>query len=126
MKNWNNILGVFLLVSVYCFGIYTPAKKLSHSSLQNIEQSNTSTPKENLEANSKLLQPHTQQFENLFSDVAELSFPELKLPYNGLWAIISSNDILFSAKFKQYQNHLKTILIRQRKSDLIFPFHNFW
>ncbi|WP_405296254.1 hypothetical protein [Algibacter sp. Ld11] len=126
MKNWNSILGVFLLVSVYCFGVYTPSQTLPYSSLHNLEQSNSSTHKENLEANSKLLQPHTQQFENLVSDLAEVSFPELQLSYNSFYAVIFSNHILFNAKFKQYQNYLKNILIRQRKSDLIFPFHNFW
>ena len=124
MRNWNNILKVLLLVAVYCFGIYVPTNTLPSSNTQTIEQSNNK--KERLTTSTKVLYAHTQQFENLFSDLANYSFPNFKLPYFSFWAVICSNDLLFNAKFKQYKDLLKTILIRHRKSDLIFPFHNFW
>lgn len=124
MKNWNTILSVALLLSVYCFGIYIPASTLPSS--YNLENTNKKEQKEILSTSSKILYAHTQQFESLYSDVTENTFPAFKVPFNVFWNTIYTNKILFNSKFKQYDNHLKTLLIRQRKSDLIFPFHYFW
>jgi len=124
MKNRNNILGVLLLISVYCFGFYvhittTPTSNQWVNEKQNEQRSN-------LKASSKCFYEHTQPFENLFSDVLEKPLLDFKLPNIAFWNIVYTNNLLFNTKFKQYTKHLKTILIRQRKSNLIFPFHYFW
>jgi hypothetical protein len=124
MKNRNNILTVFLLVSVYCFGIYVHATTSPSFNQQVTENSNNQ--KANLEASSKTLYTHTQQFENLFSDVAERPLLDLKLQLSAFWNIAYTNSLRHKTTFKQYTTYLKTILIRHRKSDLIFPFHYFW
>ncbi|WP_117884089.1 hypothetical protein [Aureibaculum luteum] len=124
MKRWNQILSVVLLISVYCFGIYVPAKTSLSSDTPVIEQK--SEQKEFSTTLSNVLYPHTQQFENLFSEFTEFTLPIFKLGSEGFWAVFRSNEILLNAKFKQYKSHLKTQLIRSRKTDLIFPFHNFW
>ena len=124
MKNRDNILRVFLLVSVYCFGLYVHATTQPPFNEQTIKIS--SEQKANLESSSKIIYAHTQQFENLFSDITETNFLDFNLPQIAFWSITYANDLLFKSKFKQYKNHLKTILIRHRKSDLIFPFHYFW
>lgn len=124
MKNWHKILRVFLLVSIYCLGVYVPTKTALNSSAQTFEQNKEQ--KAYLNSASKILYPHTQQLENSISDITECSFSTFNLPYQVFCTIAYPVDILFRARFKQYKNYLKTLLIRQRKSDLIFPFHNFW
>ena len=125
MKKWHKILRVFLLVSIYCFGVYVPAKTALNSSAQTFEQHKEQ--KEYLNSASKILYPHTQQLENSISDITECSFSNFDLSsIEGFWTITYPEELLFNARFKQYKNYLKTLLIRQRKSDLIFPFHNFW
>lgn len=124
MKNWHKIFSVVLLVSIYCFGVYAPAETAVHSSEQTYTQNKEQ--KASFKSASKILYPHTQQLENSISDITECPFSILKLPTTAFWTIAYPVEIRLSAKFKQYKNYLNTLLIRQRKSDLIFPFHNFW
>lgn len=124
MKNWQQITKVLLLISIYCFGICVSTKTLPYVSAQANEHNN----KHNgyLTAASKVFYFHNQQSENILTTISEYSILDFKLPVIGFWIISSSNEILLNAKYKQYINHFKTTLIRQRKSNLIFPFHNFW
>lgn len=124
MKNKHQIIKVLLLISIYCFGIYLSANSSAYFSEQNVVKDNKKT--EYLSSTSKVLFIHTQQYESLHSNLTEYSLTTFESPDNLFWLISNSNELLFNSKFKQYNNYLKTILIRQRKSDLIFPFHNFW
>ena len=125
MNNWNKILRVVLLISIYCFGVYIPINISLNTLAQTIELHKEQ--KVYITHTSKTLNPHTQQLENSFSDFSECAFPSFKLS-NDAFCTLSSypTSLLFRARYKQYKNHLKTILIRQRKSDLMFPFHYFW
>ncbi|MDN3665394.1 hypothetical protein ACFFU1_15580 [Algibacter miyuki] len=124
MKARHHILRVLILLAVYCYGIYVPATAMPAAFTQSVAETNT--PKESVTTTSKILYAHTQQLDNVYSDFSEYSLSQFKLAQEGFWAISHTYNLLFHAKYKQYQNHLKTILIRHRKSDLIFPFHNFW
>jgi hypothetical protein len=124
MKNWNQIIKVLLLVSIYCFGVCISTKALPYSSAHPIEQNNKQH--KYVTSASKILFFHTEQSEDSLSSLSEYSLQNFKLSYTDFWVTSLSIEILCKATFKQYKNHLKTILIRYRKSDLIFPFHNFW
>ncbi|SDS30962.1 hypothetical protein SAMN05216503_2645 [Polaribacter sp. KT25b] len=124
MKNKHQIIKVLLLISIYCFGIYLSANSSAYFSEQNVVKDNKQ--KEYVSTTSKVLFIHTQQYESLQSNLTEYSLPTFESPDNLFWLISNSNELLFNSKFKQYNNYLKNILIRHRKSDLIFPFHNFW
>lgn len=123
MKSPYQILKALLLFTVYCFGIYTTINILPDYSKQIVSHKNGQ--KEYL-TTFKVLTPHTEQSEVLFSGLTEYPSPDYNLSYKGFWIISTYGEVLFSALFKQYKSHFKTLLIRHRKSDLIFPFHNFW
>lgn len=124
MKNKHQIIKVLLLITIYCFGSYLSTDALSYFKKENILQNNNQT--EYLSTKSKVLFVHTQQYESSVYNLTEYSLPDFESSNNLFWLNSNSNQLLVDSKFKQYKNHLKTLLIRQRKSDLIFPFHNFW
>ncbi|MDO6472364.1 hypothetical protein [Maribacter sp. 1_MG-2023] len=124
MKSINNIFKVLLLVTIYCFGIYSSANTLPFSNEVVINLSNN---KQSLfKESTKTLSPHAQQSEISVSDVAEVSSPNYKLPFTSLISHINNSELRFAARIKQYQLFANTLLIRHRKSDYIFPFHSFW
>jgi len=124
MKKKHQIFKVVLLISIYCFGMYLSANTLpdfgAHNIALNKEKATFSSTA------SKVFYTHTQQSENSISELTEFSLPNLKLSSDVFVAISYSNKLDFNSKFKQYKNYLDNTLIRHRKSDLIFPFHNFW
>lgn len=124
MKSTNNIFRVLLLVTIYCFGIYSSANTLPFSS--EIEISENGNQKTYFSESSKVLSPHAQQSEISISDAAKISAPNNKLPFTSFNSQIISSELGFVARFRQYQLYANTLLIRHRKSDLIFPFHSFW
>ncbi|WP_282050161.1 hypothetical protein [Maribacter aquivivus] len=124
MKSTNNIFRVLLLVTIYCFGIYSSANTLPFSNEVVLSQSNN---KQSLfKESTKTLSPHAQQSEISVSDVAEVSSSNYKLPFTSFNSHINNSELGILARFKQYQLYANTLLIRHRKSDLIFPFHSFW
>lgn len=124
MKSPNQIFRVLLLVSIYCFGVYSSANSLPFSNKISVDQNDEQ--KVYFTASSKLLSPHSQQSEISISDITEHASPNFKLPFASVSISLKSNEVLFNSKYKQYENYANTLLIRHRKSDLIFPFHNFW
>ncbi|WP_282075450.1 hypothetical protein [Maribacter aquivivus] len=124
MKSTNNIFRVLLLVTIYCFGIYSSANTLPFSNEVVLSQSNN---KQSLfKESTKTLSPHAQQSEISVADVAEVSSSNYKLPFTSFNSHINNSELGTLARFKQYQLYANTLLIRHRKSDLIFPFHSFW
>ena len=124
MKSVSHIIRVFLFITIYCFGIYNSANILAFSNDDRLEQN--SGKKENFIASSKILSPHSQQSEVSISDVTEYPTPDFKLSFSVLPIISKSSELRLNSIFKQYRCYFKNLLIRNRKSDLIFPFHNFW
>ena len=124
MKNQNYIVKVLLLVTVYCFGIYGSASTLPFSNDITYSQENEHSAY--LTSSSKILSPHSQQTEVSISDVAESLNLNFKLPFTSFNPSQKLSEVFFNTRFKQYKIYANTLLIRHRKSDLIFPFHNFW
>ncbi len=109
---------------MYCFGVYNSANTLPFSNEITVDQN--SEQKAYFTESTKLLSPHSQQSKVSISDVTEYATPNFKLPFTSALIRIKSYEVLFNSRFKQYANYANTLLIRHRKSDLIFPFHNFW
>ena len=125
MNQLHKILKTVLLISIYCFGIFVSVKTLpSSTSSQTIEQNNKQ--KTYYTSVSKVLYIHTQQSENLLSENTEYLAANFTLLFKDFCDVSISNELLFKTKFKQYLIYFKNLLIKNRKSDLIFPFHNFW
>ena len=124
MKNKHQAIKVLLLISIYCFGIYASANTLSNFSIQKVSENKLQ--KEFSETSTKAIYTHIKQFENSISYFTKFLSSDFEQSFNDFWAISYTNHLLTNAKFKQYNNYLNTQQIRQRKSNLIFPFHNFW
>ncbi|TLP80235.1 hypothetical protein [Maribacter sp. ACAM166] len=124
MKNLHQVLKVLLLITIYCIGISSSAKSLSDANAQTIEQNNEQ--KKYFSSAYKILQPHAQESQICSVNLAEFVAPNYESHSKGFWVVLKSSELLFNARFKQYIIYSKTLLIRHRKSDLIFPFHNFW
>ncbi|MAZ29347.1 MAG: hypothetical protein CL868_20025 [Cytophagaceae bacterium] len=42
------------------------------------------------------------------------------------WAFVRPADILIENALRQYDGFAVNLLVNHRKTDLLFPFHNFW
>lgn len=124
MKQFNQPFKVLLFLTIYCFGIFVSVKTLPSSITQTTEQNNKQKEYNTNVSNNLFV--HTQQSENLLSAFTEYGIPTIKLSNTAFGLILFSNDLFFKTKFKQYQNYYKSLLLRNRKTNLIFPFHNFW
>ncbi|MDO6761180.1 hypothetical protein Q4566_13295 [Tamlana sp. 2_MG-2023] len=123
MKKKDNILSILFLITIYCFGIGFSAPKTVFPYDWN-EIGNTG--KEQLSELSKPLCFHTPTTETSLSVIRDYPNPSFNPNFEGFWTILQTSELRFIARFKQYKAYFKTILIRHRKSDLIFPFHLFW
>ncbi|UMB55129.1 hypothetical protein MKD41_06540 [Lutibacter sp. A64] len=119
----HKLLKVALLISIYCLGIVVPVKIAPVLNAQKVEQNTKQEYSSNI---FKVPYVHTQGAEMLLLEGTEYLSYNFNLFYKGIWVSLYSSELLFKNKYKQYQNYFKTLLIRNRKSDLIFPFHNFW
>jgi len=125
MKDFKKLLKSLVLVCIYCFGLFVSLSAVSFSG--KVTQNEINKEAAVYASTSKIINLHTQQSELAVSEVSEYSIPNLKLSYQDVNFDKSIlNDCLLNAQFKQYSNHFTNLLIRHRKSNLIFPFHSFW
>ena len=124
MKNFNHISKVLLLITIYCFGICASALTIPPNYVDSFQSDNTQN--EFLVNSSKAHFLHIQQAENVLAPTAEIILLDYKLSIKDFYIASITYQLQILATFKQYKNHLKTLRIRYRKADLIFPFHNFW
>ncbi|UMB60655.1 hypothetical protein MHL31_00235 [Lutibacter sp. A80] len=120
----HQMLKILLLISIYCFGIFVPVNIVPLSKEQGIEKSNE---QQGYFSNiSKVPYVHTQESERLLSESTDYISLNFNLLYKGVCITLFSSELLLKNKYKQYRAYFRNLLIRNRKSDLIFPFHNFW
>lgn len=124
MKDFNHISKVILLITIYCFGICASAASISAGHVE-VLQGDTSQ-NEFVVNTSKVHFLHIQQAETVLASTTDITFPDYKLSFKDYCNSSLTDQLQFLASYKQYKNHLKTLRIRYKKSDLIFPFHNFW
>lgn len=124
MKQFRQPFKALFFLTIYCFGIFVSIKTLPSSITQITEHSNKQ--KEYNTKLSNILSVHTPQSENLLSEITEYGLPTFKLSNTAFGVFLFSKNLFFKTKFNQYQNYYKSLLLRNRKTNLIFPFHNFW
>ncbi|WP_144800797.1 hypothetical protein [Maribacter sp. MAR_2009_72] len=124
MKKVGQLLKVFTLLLTYSFGMFNAVDNAS--TVNEIHVVQDEGQNQILKASSRALSPHAQQPQITFSDSTESITIDFKLSLSCFSLLSSNQELFFYSGFKQYNNYYTTLLIRHRKSNLIFPFHNFW
>jgi hypothetical protein len=123
MKGSVRIMGVVFLTAIYCYAMGVVTESYTHPG--NPHQPASPEKKLIAEFSSKQL-CHTAQTENDASDTNHLSAPGYKNPLAGFGALAKAKELLLEASFSRYSSFAMNILIKYRKSDIVFPFHYFW
>ena len=123
MKSNFRIINVAVLLVIYCFAIVA-----SNNSLINADFSgNKFSSQEKIISNSfEKLFCHTKHSETSFNNYNNLPGPGFENKLSGFYAFLKAREQLIESEFSQYTTFAEAVLINQRKSDLIFPFHYFW
>jgi len=69
---------------------------------------------------------HTAPIESSISFFSGVPNSGFKNSFFDFYAVSTFTEQILLSEFTQYQSHFDNVLINQRKSDLIFPFHYFW
>lgn len=117
------ILSVVFLTAIYCFAIGVVTQSLAHANFK--DKSASSQEKIISEISSKLFY-HTSQTESSLNSFNIFSFKNFKNPFIVFSPLVINTEELFCSEFSQYFSFSRNILIKYRKSDMIFPFHYFW
>lgn len=111
------------MIGTYCFSISAIAISVTqsdtHCYIDNSEKNfytyfsksnffNTSHPTTNV------TNPHIQPI------------PSFKKTYDGFRSVTVVIERLLETEFNQYSQFCRSLLVRHRKTDIIFPFHYFW
>jgi hypothetical protein len=72
-----------------------------------------------------LLSP-TSQTKTAANHLGDSSASAFEGPLSAHWAANRAAERLIESEFSHYMASMRGLLIRYRKSDLIFPFHYFW
>lgn len=123
MKNGVRVLGVSILTAIYCFAVSVVANLPISSDYGN---HHTTKQEQYLAIISNSLFCHTAQLENSVNGFNNFPVPNFKNLFDKHWSITQSIEQLFESAFTQYFNFSINVLIRHRKSGIIFPFHFFW
>ena len=122
MKNQFRILSITFLATIYCFAISVTTKSYAYSDFHN---NSTSSQEVIITDFSAKLFCHTAQLESSINNFNNLPTPSFKNPLTGFWAIIKATEQLFETEFSQCTTFCINTLINLRKSDILFPFHQF-
>jgi hypothetical protein len=123
MNKRNRILSAVFLTAIYCFAIGIVSQSFSYS--DNSLKQTSANEKFILEISTELF-CHTSQTLNYLNSFNNLFAPNYDNTYIGLWKIEKVNEQLIETELSQYISFSNNILIKNRKSDLIYPFHYFW
>jgi len=123
VKNNIRILSVIILAAIYCFAIGADIKSHTHSDFNNFMSSSHGKVISDISEN---LFCHTSSSENSVNNYSNPPQPNCQNKFTGLWAILKSNEQQYITAFSQYTTFTRTILLKHRKSDIIFPFQYFW
>jgi len=123
MKSNLRIAGATLLTVLYCFAMGSAYAMVNHS-----ETSHQPRSQQELiltDFAHKLICPASTT-ESSVGNHSPASAPNLKTQWTGFWAILLLTEQRFEASFRQYLFLKERFRIWHTKSDLLFPFHNFW
>ena len=123
MKGSIRLHGVVLLTMLYCFAIGTINISPAYPGFQDNE---SASEIEQISAWSSKLYCQISPSENSINNINNLPVKPLKTQFAGFWAILKVTNHLFETELSQYSTLARNVLIKFRKSDLIFPFQYFW
>ncbi|MDD4149768.1 MAG: hypothetical protein PHE33_07050 [Bacteroidales bacterium] len=123
MKNDIRKSSVLVLIAIYCFAIGIVTTSINHYDVQTAQ---TTEQEKFLSTVSVNLYCHTTQLESSVSNLNDLPSPNFKNPFKNLWAFNKTVEQFFELAFTQYEFFSINLLIRYRKTNIIFPFHCFW
>lgn len=66
------------------------------------------------------------QSEISLSDLNDFSSPSFKKIFSDYWTLNTAIEKLFKVAFSQYSFSSRNLLVRHRKTNIIYPFHCFW
>lgn len=125
MKKVVNFFVTAIIILLYCFASGTINSGISNSA--SINASNAGVEEEGYySAVSVNGFGAALQAETVTSPFNTLSLFSFKTSSFGYALLLKYYEQLFSVTFKQYVSFSGNLLIKYRKSDLIFPFHYFW
>ena len=123
MKNDIKKTSVLVLIAIYCFAIGVFTTSINHYDVQTAQ---TTEQEKFLSTVSVNLYCHTTQLESSVSNLNDFSSPSFKNSFKNLWAFNKTVEQFFEFAFTQYEFFSINLLIRYRKTNIIFPFHCFW
>jgi hypothetical protein len=123
MKKTERILTILMLTLVY--GVTLNIGVYSGFFLGNQTKS-TSEQQEYYTSITQNITCHTPPSENYVQSYKNFPTQTLKINFKDFFALTILFDHLFETKFSPSSEFLRTFHIQQHKSEIIFPFHNFW
>ncbi|MBE0654816.1 MAG: hypothetical protein IH594_13525 [Bacteroidales bacterium] len=123
MKNTIRIPGIIFLTTVYFLAINLVNPSYSYSGPQ--DNSSTRHGSWYLSASANL-SSHTAKSEVSINDISNIPAPSFKDQCSDLRAIAKVSGKLIQTRFSSYTHHSRNFLVKHQKTDIIFPYHNFW
>lgn len=124
MKKNQYIPHIILLIAVYCFGLSVSIGSISNLNIEYVKKSNEQN--DFLSSFPKVFFTSKHQTEKLFSNVNDYAPINFDLSVDSCCPSTFDVRLFTGLNFNQYRNYHINQLINHRKSNLIFPFHNFW
>jgi hypothetical protein len=112
--------GILLFVTVYCFAI----SSVSASHVYSVN-GHSHSEKHVLSVSADVFSGFVSSFKSV-SPSQNFPNPNLKHSFDGIRILEKIYKVVFQSKYTQYVGFAKNLLIRNRKTDIIFPFHYFW
>lgn len=124
MKKILRTAALFLLATIYCFAMNVVTQSIVISFNYNSDVH--SGEERYLERVYSIFFYHTPHNETASNTVQNFVAHEFKNLFHFIWATQETIENKFEKSFTLYTWNSENIQIRYRKTNLIFPFHNFW
>lgn len=123
VKNLFRILGITALTVLY-FATISLIGGISHN-LGFLVKSSSEKAKSELSVSINQFS-NSAQSESLVNPLSNTLPATFKDSNNEFSAIVKIRELFFANEFSQYIFYVRNFLIKYGKSNIIFPFHNFW
>lgn len=123
VKSSPKTLSVIILSVIYCLGLSATFNTWGISSNQDHP---THSQTHFFSEFSKKQVSHTTENPNSLNQFNKLPSQNFKNAFLGIGSISKTTELLLNSTFHQYLKISINLLVKHRKSDLIFPFHYFW
>ena len=122
MRKKVSSIGVLLLIISYCFavGFINPYQHAAD------EPTHASNNRDYFSGVKASLNDHASPSQSFAHNSANYTTPQFQFFLWGHTTFLQITEQLGESKFLHYSNLSRNFLVRNRKSDLLFPFHYFW